>query len=324
MGVGHRAVNWATDTCSLVGFLFIKKGKYKLKTQDVKNIPLSILLEKMGFSASRTKHAGNDVWYKSPFRPLERDASFHVNARENVWYDFGSGNGGDILKFVQLFNNCDVSDALVFLEVLFPEINKNNNPFETPKKKFERPDTLTLKRSQIIANPHLVSYLTEERKIDIKTAQKYLVEVIYTHIETNKDYYALGIVNRSGGFEIRNKYFKGSIVDKDITILRGDKKENKVSIFEGMFDFLSALKYYGDTLIDGEVIIMHTAAFKKSVIDYLQNRSFSTIYTYFDNDRAGEELTFLIGKHFPTVHEPCSALFYPFKDFNAFWVNNKK
>ena len=294
-----------------------------MKTQEVKNIPLSILLEKMGFSASRTKHAGNDVWYKSPFRPLERDASFHINVRENVWYDFGSGDGGDVLKFVQLFNNCDISDALIFLEVLFPENNRYNHHAELSKKKFERPDTLNLKKAQIIANPHLITYLTEERKIDLKTAQKYLVEVIYTHVETSKDYYALGIVNRSGGFEIRNKYFKGSIVDKDITILRGDKKENKVSIFEGMFDFLSALKYYGSTLIDGEVIIMHSAAFQNTVMDYLGKCSFSTIYTYFDNDRAGEELTFLIGKHFPTVHEPCSALFFPFKDFNAFWVNQK-
>ncbi len=290
-----------------------------MKTQQVNNIPLSILLEKMGFSASRTKHSGNDVWYKSPFRPYERDASFHINVRENVWYDFGSGTGGDVLKFVQLFNNCDVADALVFLDVIFPEHSQS----EPPKKRFEKPDTLSLKKAQIIINPHLITYLTEDRNIDIKTAQKYLVEVIYTQIETNKDYYALGIVNRAGGFEIRNKYFKGSIVDKDITILRGEEKENKVSIFEGMFDFLSAVKYYGSTLTDGEVIIMHSVAFQNTVIDYLKKRSFSTIYTYFDNDRAGEELTFLIGKHFPTEHEPCSALFYPFKDFNAFWVNKK-
>lgn len=291
-----------------------------MTTQQAKNIPLSILLEKMGFGATRSKHNGNDVWYKSPFRPQERDSSFHINARENVWYDFGSGSGGDVLKFVQLFNNCDVSDALGFLEVLFPEQNK----METPKKRFENMNALSLKKAQIIINPHLISYLTEERQIDLKTAQKYLVEVIYTQKETNKDYYAMGIVNRAGGFEIRNKYFKGSIVEKDITILRGEEKENKVSIFEGMFDFLSAVKYYGKTLTDGEVIIMHSVVFQNTVIDYLKTRSFSTIYTYFDNDRAGEELTFLIGKHFPTTHEPCSALFFPFKDFNAFWVDKKK
>ena len=291
--------------------------------QQAKIIPLSILLEKMGFQATRSKHNGNDVWYKSPFRQNERDANFHINVRENVWYDFGSGMGGDVLKFIQQINNCDVSDALTFLDVLFPENRKSDKLNDATRKRFDRPEALALKKAQIIINPHLISYLTEDRKIDLKTAQKYLVEVIYTQTQTNKDYYAIGIVNRAGGFEIRNKYFKGSIVDKDITILRGEEKENKVSIFEGMFDFLSAVKYYGSTLTDGEVIIMHSVAFQNTVMDYLKKRSFSTIYTYFDNDRAGEELTFLIGKHFPTVHEPCSALFFPFKDFNAFWVDRK-
>lgn len=298
--------------------------------QQAKNIPLSILLEKMGFQATRSKHNGNDVWYKSPFRPNERDASFHVNVRENVWYDFGSNSGGDLLKFVQEFNNCDVNDALTFLDVMFPENVKSDKLHDATKKRFERPEALTLKRAQPISNPHLINYLKEDRKIDLKTAQKHLIEVIYTQAQTGKDYYALGMANRSGGFEIRNKYFKGSIFEKDITILPAKpvsetevNPENKVSIFEGFFDFLSAVKYYGNTLTEGEVIIMHSVAFQNSVIAYLTARSFSRIYTYFDNDRAGEELTYAIGKHFPKSFEPCSALFFPHKDFNAFWVNRK-
>ena len=298
--------------------------------QQAKNIPLSILLEKMGFQATRSKHSGNDVWYKSPFRQNERDASFHINVRENVWYDFGSEIGGDVLKFIQQFNNCDTSDALTFLDVMFPDNRKSDKLNDATKKRFERPEALTLKRAQPISNPHLITYLKEDRKIDLKTAQKHLIEVIYTQAQTGKDYYALGMANRSGGFEIRNKYFKGSIFEKDITILSPKTSneeqaniENKVSIFEGFFDFLSALKYYGQTLMDGEVIIMHSGAFQNAVIAYLTARAFSRIYTYFDNDRAGEELTFMIGKHFPKTLEPCSALFYPHKDFNEFWVNRK-
>jgi DNA primase len=299
-------------------------------TQQAKNIPLSILLEKMGFQATRSKHNGNDVWYKSPFRPDEGDANFHINVRENVWYDFGSAIGGDVVKFIEQFNNCDVSDALVFLDALFPENLKSDKLHEGGKKRFEQAETLTLKRAHPITNPHLITYLKEDRKIDLKTAQKHLIEVIYTHVQTGRDFYALGMANRSGGFEIRNKYFKGSIFEKDITILTAksasetDKNpENKVSIFEGFFDFLSALKFYGDTLLEGEVIIMHSVAFQNATIAYLTARAFSKIYTYFDNDRAGEELTYAIGKHFPKVFEPCSALFYPHKDFNEFWVSKK-
>ena len=295
--------------------------------QQAKNIPLSILLEKMGFSTTKRKHEGNDMWYKSPFRPQEQDASFHVNVRKNVWYDFGDGSGGDLIAFIQRFNNCEVSDALAFLDTLFPKSGKKNLPKSTldePKPdRFEKVESLILKSSRPISNPQLIAYLTEERRIDINTAKKFLVEVTYTQAGTGKNYYALGMVNRSGGYEVRNKYFKGSIVQKDITILRGGDSEHKVSIFEGIFDFLSAYKYYGEILTDGEVIVMHSLAMKEMLLEYLKKRSFSKIYTYFDNDRAGDDMTFWIGKNFPSAHEPCSALFFPFKDFNAFWRSKK-
>jgi DNA primase len=306
-----------------------------MTTQQAKNIPLSILLEKMGFSTTKIKHSGNDVWFKSPFRPQEQDASFHINIRKNVWYDFGDGSGGDLVSFVQRFKNCDVSAALAFLDTLFPKNDQKSIPKSTLEKpiseRFAKAESLILKSARPITNPLLITYLTEERRIDINTAKKFLVEVLYTQAQTDKNYYALGMVNRSGGYEVRNKYFKGSVVQKDITILipepdkvgrgldSGSKTENKVSIFEGIFDFLSAYKYYGETLTEGEVIVMHSLALKETLIEYLNKRSFSTIYTYFDNDRAGEEMTVLIGQKFPSVHEPCSALFLPYKDFNAFW-----
>ncbi len=306
-----------------------------MTTQQAKNIPLSILLDKMGFSATKTKHSGNDVWYKSPFRPQEQGASFHINVRKNVWYDFGDGSGGDLIAFVQRFQNCDVSNALAFLDTLFPKNEQKSIPKSTSEKpiaeRFEKAESLILKSARPITNPLLIAYVTEERRIDINTAKKFLVEVLYTQAQTDKNYYALGMVNRSGGYEVRNKYFKGSVVQKDITILRGQtiianndvKAENKVSIFEGIFDFLSAYKYYGETLTEGEVIVMHSLALKQTLMEYLNKRSFSTIYTYFDNDRAGEEMTALIAKNYPSVHEPCSALFLPYRDFNAFWRAKK-
>lgn len=267
------------------------------------------------------------MWYKSPFRPQEQDASFHINVRKNVWYDFGDGSGGDLIAFVQRLNNCNVSDALAYLDTLFPKNVQKSIPNSTLQKtttdRFEKAESLILKSARPITNPQLITYLTEERRIDINTAKKFLVEVLYTQVETGKNYYALGMVNRSGGYEVRNKYFKGSVVQKDITILQGTKSENKVSIFEGIFDFLSAYKYYGETLTEGEVIVMHSLAMKETLLEYLKKRSFSTIYTYFDNDRAGEEMTVLINKNYPSVHEPCSALFLPFRDFNAFWRSQK-
>ena len=59
-----------------------------MTTQQAKKIPLSILLEKLGFLPAKSKSDRNDVWFTSPFRPQETEASFHINVRKNVWYDF--------------------------------------------------------------------------------------------------------------------------------------------------------------------------------------------------------------------------------------------
>ena len=38
----------------------------------------------------------DSLWYKSPFRE-ESEASFKVNTEREQWYEFGLGNGGNII-----------------------------------------------------------------------------------------------------------------------------------------------------------------------------------------------------------------------------------
>lgn len=54
--------------------------------------------------------------------------------------------------------------------------------------------------------------------------------------------FAIGFPNASGGYEVRNKYFKGCIAPKDITHIRqaGEPKET-CYVFEGFMDYLSFL-----------------------------------------------------------------------------------
>ena len=49
--------------------------------------------------------------------------------------------------------------------------------------------------------------------------------------------FAIGFPNASGGYEVRNKYFKGCIAPKDITHIRqtGEPKET-CYVFEGFMD----------------------------------------------------------------------------------------
>ena len=62
-------------------------------------------------------------------------------------------------------------------------------------------------------------------------------EVVFTNADKEKIYSAIGFKNNAGGYELRNEYFKGSSSPKCVTYL--DNKADKISVFEGFFDFLS-------------------------------------------------------------------------------------
>lgn len=73
-----------------------------------------------------------------------------------------------------------------------------------------------------IRNPAIISYLEEERKIPADLARQYLKEVKYRNIPKNKTFFAFGMENESGGYEIRSasdKYkFKSALIKRDITV----------------------------------------------------------------------------------------------------------
>ena len=53
--------------------------------------------------------------FKSPFRE-ERTASLAVYPELNSWFDFGSGEGGDIISFFRKLYNCSFREALAEIE----------------------------------------------------------------------------------------------------------------------------------------------------------------------------------------------------------------
>lgn len=62
--------------------------------EEAKNIKLTDYLHSLGYAP--VKQQGANLWYKSPFRE-ETEASFKVNTEINKWYDFGLGQGGNII-----------------------------------------------------------------------------------------------------------------------------------------------------------------------------------------------------------------------------------
>ena len=88
-----------------------------------------------------------------------------------------------------------------------------------------------------LTHPALLRYL-QERGINIALAKAQCKELHFTH--NGKPYFAIGFPNVAGGFEVRNRFFKGCVAPKDISHIRqqGEARE-KCLVFEGMMDYLS-------------------------------------------------------------------------------------
>ena len=61
---------------------------------EVKQLDIVDYLEKLGHRPQKIRN--NDYWYLSPLRE-EKEPSFKVNRKLNVWYDHGLGKGGNII-----------------------------------------------------------------------------------------------------------------------------------------------------------------------------------------------------------------------------------
>ena len=66
----------------------------------MRHIALADFLARLGHEPVR--RSGNELWYRAPYRN-ERTPSFRVNVAKQLWYDFGTGKGGDIFTLAGEF-----------------------------------------------------------------------------------------------------------------------------------------------------------------------------------------------------------------------------
>ena len=275
-----------------------------MNSTEAKKIPICAYLN---ISANK-----NEFFIKSPFNKDEKTASFKINQSKNIWYDHARGEGGNILDLVMQLNSCTLSQALQLL-------NTNNFSFSpAPIKSYvvkdKQESKIEIKKIQDLQNSNLITYVCNDRKISKQVAKKYLKEIYYA--KDTKNYFSLAFQNDSNGYETRNAYFKGCVGHKDITTIKGTQN-NKLSIFEGFMDFLSALTYYKMTSFKNDVIILNSVANKKKIEDLLYSNQYSKIYLFLDNDKAGSATK----KHFYRINQnciDCSNLYKKNKDFNEF------
>jgi len=254
-------------------------GFYKMQCDKAREIPITEFLKRSGFSPARENQ--NSAWYLSPIRK-EKDASFKVSKILNRWYDHGIGKGGNIIDLViEMNNRCSVQEALFIL-------NRN-----IPSFSFQQQNTLTRLEPEAeirigkifpIRHPALVKYLNR-RKISVEIAASYAREVHYSM--NGKRYFAIGLENVSGGWELRNPYYKNAATPKDISYFNTGNQ--MLSVTEGMFDFFSLLTLYPGLPHKSDFLVLNSVSFIKRVQKIAM--PYPKVGLYLDNDMAGNRAT---------------------------------
>ena len=170
---------------------------------EAKQVRIVDFLAQLGHHAQHIK--SEQYWYFSPLRN-ERTPSFKVNDRINEWYDFGEATGGDLVELVKYICRTDsVSEALAYIERL---VNGASLPRTRMPTAPPRPVEAEMKDVIVIPLRHhaLFSYL-QSRLIDADISRMYCKEVHYEL--RGRHYFALAFGNISGGYEVRNAYYKG-------------------------------------------------------------------------------------------------------------------
>ena len=187
--------------------------------QTAKQIRIADFLYSLGHSP--VKQQGINLWYKSPLRE-ETEPSFKINTERNQWYDFALGKGGNIIALAsRLYATDSVPYLLKRIEEQAPHVRPVSFSFR--KQSFTEPSFQQLEIVPL-SSPALLAYL-QERGINPALAKRECREARFTH--NGKRYFAVAFPNILGGYEIRNRYFKGCIAPKDITHIRqqGEPKD---------------------------------------------------------------------------------------------------
>jgi CHC2 zinc finger/Toprim-like len=282
-----------------------------MKIQDLKQYPITDYLQSLGLEP--VKSVGKELVYYSP-KTNETTPSFFVNPSKNVFFDYSSSERGDVIRLVQYLQDLDFTTACNHLEKIG---NGLVNPF--PQNSFSfcgneviNPmNTITITTVKPLQSNSLIAYC-ETRKIPFHIAYKFLHEVHYSNNE--KSYYSLGFKNDKGGFELRNQSFKGCTTPKAITTFEVPESKT-VYLFEGFFDFLSALAFFGTSKPLNTVIVLNSLSLLSQAKERLNKAV--TVHCFLDRDKHGMATVEKLTADGMNVVDR-SGIFEGYKDFNEF------
>ena len=159
------------------------------------------------------------------FFAKKNHASFKINKNLNYWYLHSVGIGGNNVDFMMKYLNVSVKEVLEWAE---------SQNFSSFQQQFDVHSKNSKPNYQITEIKEL-----QNENLKIYLQQRGLSPTVYSLVKEvhfaigEKKLYAIGFENLSGGWELRNSFYKGSLLKKNISVinLNNDKKKIKMLSF---------------------------------------------------------------------------------------------
>ena len=292
-----------------------------MSIEELRSISIVELLALLGHEPAYRTGGGKQWVYHSPLRN-DNTPSFFVTISKNLWLDFGSSEGGNVIDLAIAINGgCSFHEAVCWLE------EQNRGIRERPPinySSFDNSDCgMRIVKTLPLRHPTLLNYLSS-RGIPREIAVKYCREIHYSI--RGREYYSVGFPNIVGGYELRNPFFKGCHGEKAPSVIPLSKscRTECCCVFEGFMDFLSyhTLEQSGNRDVvqpfPCDSIVLNSTAMVRKTVPFID--VYRKAFCFLDNDDAGRRAFVKMAESMPVklINHSEIAPLALYKDLNDY------
>lgn len=281
---------------------------------EIKRIDIIGFLERTGIRPVRDYQAY--ALYHAPYRE-DRHPSFKVSRKKNRWYDLATMESGDIIDLGKLMY--DTNDIMEVIRHIQNRTTAELVIRERIPSGLHDGCAGTFRDVSVrpLSNGKLLAYLAS-RGIDNTVAAEFCREI---HFSLGcRHYYGIGFGNVLGGYEVRNPFFKGTVGQKDVSLIQMGCNNELCTVFEGFMDFLSYMTLcrrsdftpFAETM---DFVVLNSVSNLRKAMKWLA--PYPTVTCCLDNDDAGRRAVDALNETRDGIHD-ASGVYEGYKDLNDF------
>lgn len=241
---------------------------------------------------------------------------FAVNSDHNIWYDHNTGKGGNIIDFAMSYWKITFREAL-------KKLNEHFSPDQLPdygrlagrRRHAQKVPYYRIDRTNSLGKtPEITNYL--QTKCIWEISQTLLSEVYYYVQDekgNTKHFFAAGLQNELGAWQIISPYFTGCIGHKAIGFI--SRSETSVCIFADSINYLSWQADYPDS--DDSILILNSPDLLLATIRKVKD--FLEVSVLFNRDDTGRLQSAELIRALPQAIDR-SALYKGYGSYNEMLV----